>query len=108
MSGKNKNIEDKRDSDNSSSVIIKKSNRVRNLASRSGFLTSGAKIAFAQLKKTFIKDPILHYFKPNQYIQSKNNAFENIIEGILSQLTLKIKQQNLVAFFFKKKILIKI
>ena len=93
MPKKNDNIEDNINSDNNTSIIIKKSSGVdnKNLVSKADFLIPGAKIAFAQLKKAFIKTLILYYFEPDLYIWTKIDASRYTIKGILSQLTLETR-----------------
>ena len=61
-SRKNNNIENNKSFDDNNSVSIRKIGGTKNLISRSDFLTSGAKIAFAELRKIFIKASILHHF----------------------------------------------
>lgn len=61
----------------------------KNFISTSSFLTFGTTIAFAQLRKTFIRVPILHYFELNWYIWIKTDTFGYAIGGVFSQLTSK-------------------
>ena len=51
------------------------------------FLTSGAKEAFNQFRKVFIKAPILRHFDPEYCIQIEINVPDYAIRGVLSQLT---------------------
>lgn len=70
LPGKNNNIKSNGGAVNGNKMIVKRSDGAgdKNLVLRSGFLTSGAKIAFAQLKKIFIKASILFYFELDLYI----------------------------------------
>ena len=71
----------------------------------SSILTTEAKLAFLRLKHAFIEVPILHHFDPEQYIWIETDVSGYAIVGILSQLTAKIGQWHLVAFFSRKMIL---
>ena len=72
----------------------------------SGFLTSGARKAFTELRQAFIKAPILHHFDPERHIRVETDASGYAIGGILSQLTSNnLGQWHSVAFFLRKMIL---
>ena len=71
-------------------------------ADNSSFLTPEAKLAFSQLRQTFIEAPILHHFNPERYIRIETDASDNAISGILSQLIPETGQWHLVAFFLGK------
>ena len=74
--------------------------------SKSDFLIPGARLAFTELRQTFVKAPIRYYFNPKCHIRIKTNAFGYAIGGVLSQLTLdNLSQWHLLAFFSKKMIL---
>lgn len=49
------------------------------------FLAFKTRLAFAKLKKVFIKVPTLHYFDLEYYIYVETNALANIISGVFSQ-----------------------
>lgn len=90
LPGKDNNVEDNKGGDNGSCVTVRKSGGARNLASRLSFLTSGAKIAFAQLRKAFIKALILYYLELDWYIWIEIDVSVYAIRGILSHMTLEI------------------
>ena len=72
---------------------------------RSDFLTSGAKLAFAELRQAFIKAPILHHFDPERHIRIETDVSGYAIGGVLSQLTSDdLGQWHPVAFFSQKMI----
>lgn len=83
---KDNNIEEDKSGDNSSTMTIKRSDRAgdKNLVLRAGFLTVGAKIIFAQLKKAFIEALILYYFEPDWYIKIKTNIIRYVIKNVLN------------------------
>ena len=49
---------------------------------RSDFLTSGAKLAFAELRQAFVKAPILHHFDPERHIQIETDVSGYAIGGV--------------------------
>ena len=53
----------------------------------SGFLTSGARMAFTKLRQAFIKVLILHHFDPKRHIRVETDISGYAIGGVLSQLT---------------------
>ena len=63
--------------------ICQRSKRVR-----SDFLTSEAKLAFAELRQAFVKAPILHHFDLECHIRIETDVLRYAIGGVLSQLTL--------------------
>ena len=65
-----------------SSLTSKNSNRA------TSYLTSKARFAFTQLKKAFIKAPILQHFDPECHIRIEIDVSGYVIGGVLSQLTL--------------------
>lgn len=60
--------------------------------SNSNFLTLKTKLAFLQIKQTFTKVSILHYFDPEYYIWIETNASNYFIGSILCQLILEFSQ----------------
>ncbi len=80
----------------------------KNLSSQSrSFLISKARKAFIELKKAFVKAPILNHFNPERHIQIEMDASGYAIDGILSQLTSDdLGQWYPVAFFSRKMILV--
>ena len=72
----------------------------------SGFLISGARKAFTELRQAFVKAPILHHFDPGRHIRVETDASGYAIGGVLSQLTSDdLGRWHLVAFFLRKMIL---
>ena len=72
---------------------------------RSDFLTSGAKLAFAELRQAFVKAPILHPFDPECHIQIETDVLGYAIGGVFSQLTSDDSGRwHPVAFFSQKMI----
>ena len=72
---------------------------------RSDFLTPKAKLAFTELRQTFVKVPILHHFDPERHIWIKTDVSGYTIGGVFSQLTLdNLSQCHPVVFFFCKMI----
>ena len=70
-----------------------------------GFLTSGAKKTFTELRQAFIKAPIFHHFDPERHIRVETDASGYAIGGVLSQLTSDDSGQwHPVAFFSRKMI----
>lgn len=57
-------------------------------SSGSSFLTSKARLAFAELRQTSIEALILYHFDIKYYIWVETNTLGYVIDGILSQLTL--------------------
>ena len=51
-----------------------------------GFLTSGAKKTFTELRQAFIKAPIFHHFDPERHIRVETDASGYAIGEVLSQL----------------------
>lgn len=109
MPKKNDNSKGNRGGNDGNSVTIKRNSGTndKNQALRSRFLTPEVKIAFALLKKTFTKAPILHYFELDQYIWIETNTSGYTIRDIFNQLTPKTGQWYLITFFSKKIILAK-
>ena len=71
----------------------------------SGFLTSGVRKAFTELRQAFVKAPILHHFDPKRHIQVETDASGYAIGGVLSQLTSDdVGRWHPVAFFSRKMI----
>ena len=71
----------------------------------SGFLTSGARKAFTELRQAFIKALILHHFDPERHIRIETDESGYAIGGILSQLTSDdLGRWHPVAFFSRKMI----
>ena len=56
------------------------------------FLTPETKLVFLQLRKAFIKTPILNHFDRKRYIRMKIYDFRSVIGGILSQLIPELGQ----------------
>ena len=52
-----------------------------------GFLTSGARRAFTELRQAFIKALILYHFDPERHIRVETDVLGYVISGVLSQLT---------------------
>ena len=72
----------------------------------SGFLISEVRMAFTELRLTFIKALILHHFDTEHYIRVETDVSGYAIGRILSQLTSDdLGQWYPVAFFSRKKIL---
>ena len=95
--------------DNEGGTKVQKSSKLKNSSKSkktvrsSDFLTSGAKLAFTELRQTFIKAPILHHSDPERHIGVETDASSYAISGILSQLTLDNSGQwDPVAFFLRK------
>ena len=71
----------------------------------SDFLTPGAKLAFTELRQSFLKAPILHHFDPECHIRIETDASGYAIGGVLSQLTSDDSGRwHPVAFFSRKMI----
>ena len=69
------------------------------------FLTPGAKLAFTELRQTFLKAPILYHFDPDRHIRIETDVSSYAIGGVLSQLTLdNLGRWHTVAFFSRKMI----
>ena len=72
-------------------TTVQKSSKSKNSSkskkTESGFLTSGARKAFTELRQAFIKAPILHHFDPERHIWVETDASGYPIGGVLSQLT---------------------
>ena len=66
----------------------KSKNSIKSKKTELGFLTSGARMAFIELRQAFIKAPILHYFDPAYYIWVETDVSYYAIDGIFSWLTL--------------------
>ena len=60
----------------------------KNLNGAAGYLTLKPRLAFTQLKKTFIKALILQHFDLEYYNQIKTDASGYAISRVLSQLVL--------------------
>ena len=82
-----------------------------------GFFTPKARLAFTQLRQTFVEAPIFHHFDSKSHIRIETDASGYAIGGILSQLSSgtrpdkvgtkdDLSQQHLVDFFFRKMILV--
>lgn len=52
------------------------------------FLKSEAWITFTQLRKVFIKSPIIHHFDPEHYIRIEIDVSSYAISKVVSQMTL--------------------
>ena len=87
----------------------------RNREAETGFLTPEARLTFTQLRQTFIKASILHYFDLESYIRIETDASGYAIGGVLSQLSsgtrpdgvvtkADLGQWHPVAFFSRKMI----
>ena len=90
-------------------TTVQKSSKSKNLSkskkTESGFLTSGARKAFTELRQAFIKAPILHHFDPERHIRVETDASGYAIGGVLSQLTSdNLGRWHPVAFFSRKMI----
>ena len=86
-------------------VVKKGWNLSKSKKTESGFLTSGARKAFTELRQAFIKAPILHHFDPECHIRVETDASGYAIGGVFSQLTLdNLGQWHPVAFFLRKMI----
>ena len=69
------------------------------------FLTPGAKLAFTELRQTFLKAPIFHHFNPERHIRIETDISDYANGGVLSQLALDDSGQwHPVAFFSRKMI----
>ena len=60
----------------------------KNLNRAMSYLTSKARLAFIQLRKTFTKAPILQHFDPEYHIRIETDVSGYAIIGVFSQLTL--------------------
>ena len=81
----------------------KKSSKSKTVGS--DFLTPGAKLAFTELRQSFLKAPILHHFDPECHIRIETDASNYTIVGVLSQLTSDDSGRwHPVAFFSRKMI----
>ena len=69
----------------------------------SDFLTSGAKLAFTELREAFLKALILHHFNPERHIRIEMDASGYAIDEVLNQLTSEGRWHP-VAFFSRKMI----
>ena len=100
-----------------SKILVKSKNhnfpKSRTEEAGTGFLIPKAKLAFTQLKQTFVKAPILHYFDLESHIQIETDTSSYAIGGVLSQLSSGVRpdgvgikadlsQWHLVAFFLKR------
>ena len=90
-------------------TTAQKSSKSKNLSkskeAESGFLTSGARKAFTELRQAFVKAPILHHFDPERHIWIETDASGYAIGGVLSQLTSDDSGRwHPVAFFSRKMI----
>ena len=86
-------------------VMKKGRNLSKSKKTELGFLTSGARKAFTELRQTFIKASILHHFNPEHHIRVDIDASGYAISGVLSQLTLdNLSQWHPVPFFLRKMI----
>ena len=75
---------------------------------RLDFLILGAKLAFNELKQTFVKAPIFYYFNPEHYIRIEIDVPGYTIGGVFCQLILNnLGEWHLVVFFSYKMILVK-
>ena len=90
-------------------MTVQKSSKSKNLfkskKTELGFLTSGARKAFTELRQAFIKAPILYHFDPERHIRVETDASGYAIGGVLSQLTSDDSGRwHPVAFFSRKMI----
>ena len=67
--------------------LSKFKNLSKSKESESGFLTSGARKAFTELRQAFVKALILYHFNPECHIRIETDASGYAIDGVLSQLT---------------------
>ena len=75
----------------------------KNLNGAIGYLTLEARLAFAQLRKTFTKAPILQHFDLKCHIRIETHVSGYAIGEILSQLTLdNLDWWHPVAFYLQK------
>ena len=65
----------------------KNSSKSKKAVGPSDFLTTGAKLAFTELRQAFLKAPILHHFDPERHIRIETDVSGYAIGGVLSQLT---------------------
>ena len=90
----------------------------RNREVETSFFIPKARLMFIQLKQAFIKAAIFYHFDPKCHIWIEIDASGYAIGGILSQLVSKtrpdkvvtkidLSQWQLIAFFFRKMILVK-
>ena len=54
----------------------------------SGFLTSGARMAFTKFKQAFIKALVLHHFDLDHYIRVEMDVSGYTIGGVFSRMIL--------------------
>ena len=89
----------------------------RNKKVETDFFTPKARLAFTQLRETFIEASILYYFNPKSHIRIETEALSYAIGDILTQLfsgtrpdevvtKTDLGQWHLVAFLSKKRIFI--
>ena len=96
-------IDDNEVGDDEVGTKVQKSSKSKK--TESGFLTSGARKAFTELRQAFIKAPILHHFDPKRHIRVETDASGYAIGGVLSQLTSDdLGRWHPVAFFSRKMI----
>ena len=68
----------------------------RNKEAGMGFFIPKTRLAFTQLRQTFVEAPILHHFNPESIIQIETDVSGYAIDGILSQLFFGIKPNEVV------------
>ena len=83
---------------------FQKRSKFKNLSkSTLDFFTPRAKLAFTELRQTFLKTLILHHFDPKRHIQIETDVSGYTIDGVFSQLTLdNLGQWHPVALFSQK------
>ena len=87
-------------------VVEKSRNFSKSKKTELGFLISGARKNFTELRQAFIKAPILHHFEPERHIWVETDVSGYAISGVFSQLILDdLSRWHPVAFFLRKMIL---
>ena len=85
--------------------VVKGRNLSKSKKTELGFLTSGARKAFIELRQAFIKAPIIHHFDLERHIRVETDVSGYPIGGVLSQLTSDNSGQwHPVAFFLREMI----
>ena len=84
---------------------FKNSYKSKKAVGPSDFFTSGAKLAFTELRQAFFKAPIFYHFDPKHHIQIETNESNYAISGVLCLLTSNHSGQwHPVAFLSRKMI----
>ena len=85
--------------------LCKSKNLFKSKKTESGFLTSGARIAFTKLRQAFIKTLILHHFAPEYHIRVETDISSYAISGVFSQLSSDNSSWWYLVSFFSRKMI---